>query len=132
MVSSGLSDRCISFEIFGTFNFYQQDMGYVCFTGNVEYKLRNYLIRFFTHLLFLINYIFLLFFSFQFFNVIILLFESIYYYMPNIWIVFAVVLWEGLLGGAAYVNTFYRMSTEVMRLLLKLRYCRAIIIIISY
>lgn len=51
----------------------------------------------------------------QFANVIILLFESIYYYMPNIWIVFAIVLWEGLLGGGAYVNTFYRMSTEIPR-----------------
>ncbi|XP_011142797.1 battenin [Harpegnathos saltator] len=49
----------------------------------------------------------------QFVNVIILLFETLYYYIPNIWIVFAVVLWEGLLGGGAYVNTFYRMSTEI-------------------
>ncbi|XP_020291122.1 battenin isoform X1 [Pseudomyrmex gracilis] len=51
----------------------------------------------------------------QFINVIILLFEAIYYYIPNIWIVFALVLWEGLLGGGAYVNTFYRMSTEIPR-----------------
>lgn len=51
----------------------------------------------------------------QFVNVIILLFDSIYYYIPNIWIVFAIVLWEGLLGGGAYVNTFYRMSTEIPR-----------------
>ncbi|KAL2738790.1 battenin [Vespula squamosa] len=51
----------------------------------------------------------------QFFNVIILLFETIYYYIPNIWIIFSVVLWEGLLGGGAYVNTFYRMSTEIPR-----------------
>ncbi|KAL6259003.1 hypothetical protein P5V15_008925 [Pogonomyrmex californicus] len=51
----------------------------------------------------------------QFINVIILLFETIYYYIPNIWIVFAIVLWEGLLGGGAYVNTFYRMSTEIPR-----------------
>ncbi|XP_014467524.1 PREDICTED: battenin [Dinoponera quadriceps] len=49
----------------------------------------------------------------QFVNVIILLFETLYYYIPNIWIVFAIVLWEGLLGGGAYVNTFYRMSTEI-------------------
>lgn len=55
--------------------------------------------------------------SFQFVNVIILLFETLYYYIPNIWIVFAIVLWEGLLGGGAYVNTFYRMSTEVTRLI---------------
>jgi len=52
---------------------------------------------------------------FQFVNVIILLFEAIYFYIPNIWIVFAIVLWEGLLGGGAYVNTFFRMSTEVTR-----------------
>ncbi|KAL0108823.1 hypothetical protein PUN28_014146 [Cardiocondyla obscurior] len=51
----------------------------------------------------------------QFANVVILLFETIYYYIPNIWIVFALVLWEGLLGGGAYVNTFYRMSTEIPR-----------------
>lgn len=51
----------------------------------------------------------------QFFNVIILLFEALFYYMPSIWLVFAFVLWEGLLGGGAYVNTFYRMSTEIPR-----------------
>lgn len=50
---------------------------------------------------------------FQFFNVIIVLFEVIYFFMPSIWIIFAVVFWEGLLGGGAYVNTFYRMSKEV-------------------
>ncbi|XP_011698536.1 PREDICTED: battenin [Wasmannia auropunctata] len=49
----------------------------------------------------------------QFVNVIILLFDTLYYYIPNIWIVFALGLWEGLLGGAAYVNTFYRMSSEI-------------------
>lgn len=52
-------------------------------------------------------------FSFQFINVIILLFEAIFYYIPNIWIVFVLVLWEGLIGGATYVNTFYRISTEI-------------------
>jgi battenin len=39
--------------------------------------------------------------------------EVIYLFVPSIWIIFAAVLWEGLLGGAAYVNTYYRMSTEV-------------------
>lgn len=33
--------------------------------------------------------------------------------MPSIWIIFALVFWEGLLGGGAYVNTFYRMSKEI-------------------
>lgn len=50
---------------------------------------------------------------FQFFNVIIFLFEVIYFFMPSIWLIFAVVFWEGLLGGGAYVNTFYRMAKEV-------------------
>ncbi|XP_020711356.2 battenin [Athalia rosae] len=49
----------------------------------------------------------------QFLNIILLTFETVYYYIPNIWIVFAIVLWEGFLGGGAYVNTFYRMSKEI-------------------
>lgn len=39
--------------------------------------------------------------------------EAIFYYTPSFWIVLALTLWEGLLGGAAYVNTFYRISSEV-------------------
>ncbi|XP_041828376.1 battenin [Melanotaenia boesemani] len=35
-----------------------------------------------------------------------------YQFLPSVWFVFAVVLYEGLLGGAAYVNTFYFISTE--------------------
>jgi len=50
---------------------------------------------------------------FQFLNVIFFTFEAVYLFVPSIWIIFAAVLWEGLLGGAAYVNTFYRMSVEV-------------------
>lgn len=50
---------------------------------------------------------------FQFLNVIFFTFEAVYLFVPSIWIIFAAVLWEGLLGGAAYVNTFYRMSIEV-------------------
>ncbi|XP_051171837.1 battenin [Leptopilina boulardi] len=49
----------------------------------------------------------------QFVNVIILLFESIYFYIPSFWIVFALVFWEGLLGGGAYVNTFYKISRQL-------------------
>ncbi|XP_066598121.1 battenin [Prorops nasuta] len=49
----------------------------------------------------------------QLINVIILTCESVFYFMHNAWIVLALVLWEGLLGGAAYVNTFYRISKEV-------------------
>ncbi|XP_069693085.1 battenin isoform X2 [Periplaneta americana] len=49
----------------------------------------------------------------QFINVIFFTTEAIYLFLPSIWIVFAAVLWEGLLGGGAYVNTFYQISTEV-------------------
>lgn len=50
---------------------------------------------------------------FQCINVVYFLTEVIWFYTPTIWIVFVIVLWEGLLGGGAYVNTFYRMSKEI-------------------
>lgn len=73
---------------------------------------------------------------FQLINVALFLVEVATFISPSIWIVFVVVLWEGLvltfcivnsqfpnleyflsdfslLGGGAYVNTFYRMSKEV-------------------
>ncbi|XP_055687173.1 battenin [Lutzomyia longipalpis] len=49
----------------------------------------------------------------QLINVIFFLFEVFYFFSPSIWLIFAVVFWEGLLGGGAYVNTFYRMSIEL-------------------
>ncbi|XP_036408536.1 battenin [Megalops cyprinoides] len=43
----------------------------------------------------------------------LLLFFSVYYqFLPNAPVVFAIVTYEGLLGGAAYVNTFYFISKE--------------------
>lgn len=50
---------------------------------------------------------------FQFINVAIVLTEVLTYFLPTIWIIFGVVLWEGLLSGSAYVNTYYRMSIEI-------------------
>lgn len=50
---------------------------------------------------------------FQFVNVVYFLFEIFYFFTPNIWIIFAIVLWEGLLGGGAYVNTFYKISKDI-------------------
>ncbi|XP_055385595.1 battenin-like [Condylostylus longicornis] len=50
---------------------------------------------------------------FQMINVIYFLNEVIFYITPTIWIVFVIVLWEGLLGGGAYVNTFYKMSKDI-------------------
>ncbi|EAT38159.1 AAEL009909-PB [Aedes aegypti] len=49
----------------------------------------------------------------QFVNVIYFTFEAVYLFTPTIWIIFVLILWEGLLGGGGYVNTFYRMQIEV-------------------
>ncbi|KAL7030252.1 hypothetical protein ACKWTF_006589 [Chironomus riparius] len=46
-------------------------------------------------------------------NVIFFTFEAYYMFTPSIWIIFALIVFEGLLGGGSYVNTFYRMSREI-------------------
>lgn len=43
-------------------------------------------------------------------NVFYFMFESIFAFTPSIWIVFGVILLEGLIGGAAYVNTYFTRS----------------------
>ncbi|XP_067683725.1 battenin-like isoform X2 [Haliotis asinina] len=48
----------------------------------------------------------------QFVNLAVLLTQVFYRYIPNFWIIIAIVFFEGLLGGAAYVNTFYRVRKE--------------------
>lgn len=40
--------------------------------------------------------------------------EAVYLFVPSIWIIFVIIFIEGLQGGLAYVNTYYRMSQEVM------------------
>nr|XP_043906818.1 battenin isoform X1 [Solea senegalensis] len=45
-------------------------------------------------------------------NAVLLLFAVRYLFLPSAWLVFVIVLYEGLLGGAAYVNTFYFISKE--------------------
>lgn len=45
-------------------------------------------------------------------NAVFLLFAVRYLFLPSAWLVFVIVLYEGLLGGAAYVNTFYFISKE--------------------
>uniref|UniRef100_A0A7E4UPT7 Battenin n=1 Tax=Panagrellus redivivus TaxID=6233 RepID=A0A7E4UPT7_PANRE len=40
-------------------------------------------------------------------------FEAIYLFLPHIWIVFIIIVFEGLLGGACYVNTYYHVHREV-------------------
>lgn len=41
------------------------------------------------------------------------LIDAIEYFVPHITMVFLLILYEGLLGGAAYVNTFRAIHTEV-------------------
>ncbi|XP_008328819.1 battenin isoform X2 [Cynoglossus semilaevis] len=48
----------------------------------------------------------------QLVNAILLLFAVRFLFLPSAWLVFAIVLYEGLLGGAAYVNAFYFISKE--------------------
>lgn len=53
-------------------------------------------------------------------NVIYFTLEAIYGFSASPWIVAVLVLWEGLLGGGAYVNTYFLISKEV-RLVVVLR-----------
>lgn len=46
-------------------------------------------------------------------NVVLFSVEAVFWIVPSIWIVLGFILWEGLLGGGAYVNTFYRISEEI-------------------
>ncbi|XP_029462927.1 battenin isoform X2 [Rhinatrema bivittatum] len=45
-------------------------------------------------------------------NMVFLLFAVYYMFIPSIYIVMALIVYEGLLGGAAYVNTFNNISQE--------------------
>ncbi|XP_069779257.1 battenin-like [Narcine bancroftii] len=49
----------------------------------------------------------------QFVNLLFLLFVAWYSFLPSIWIMFAIILYEGLLGGAGYVNAFNNIRDEV-------------------
>uniref|UniRef100_A0A914D4Z6 F-box domain-containing protein n=1 Tax=Acrobeloides nanus TaxID=290746 RepID=A0A914D4Z6_9BILA len=45
-------------------------------------------------------------------NAILFFFNAIYMFIPHIWIVLILIFYEGLLGGASYVNTFSRIHEE--------------------
>lgn len=48
----------------------------------------------------------------QVLNAVLLMFAVWLQFLPSTWLVFVIILYEGLLGGAAYVNTFYFISKE--------------------
>ena len=49
----------------------------------------------------------------QYVNLVILLLHALFDFIPTVWIVFVIMFWEGLLGGAVYVNTFASITEEV-------------------
>jgi battenin len=46
-------------------------------------------------------------------NLGLLTLQALFDFIPSVWIVFGVVFWEGLLGGAVYVNTFAEIMERV-------------------
>lgn len=46
-------------------------------------------------------------------NLVLLTIQSLTGIIPSIYIVFAIIFWEGLLGGLVYVNTFAEISDHV-------------------
>ena len=46
-------------------------------------------------------------------NLVLLTIQSLFNIFPSVYIVFAIMFWEGLLGGLVYVNTFAEISDKV-------------------
>ena len=49
----------------------------------------------------------------QIINVLIALSQIFFGYMPSIWIIIVLILWEGIVAGSCYVNAFNLVSIEV-------------------
>ena len=49
----------------------------------------------------------------QIVNFAVLTAHALLYFLPNVWTIFAIFFWAGLLGGAVYVNAFAKISDEV-------------------
>lgn len=50
---------------------------------------------------------------FQCLNLLVLGLHALFPFIPNVYCVFLIVFWEGLLGGLVYVSTFRRIQEEV-------------------
>ncbi|KAK9778242.1 putative Batten's disease protein Cln3 [Seiridium cardinale] len=46
-------------------------------------------------------------------NLVLLTLHAIFFFIPSVYIVFLVIFWEGLLGGAVYVNTFAEIMENI-------------------
>ncbi|KAK0849208.1 battenin CLN3 protein [Friedmanniomyces endolithicus] len=49
----------------------------------------------------------------QVLNLVVLTAHAVVPFLPNVWVVFGVVFWEGLLGGLVYVSTYAAVREEV-------------------
>ncbi|CAL8082679.1 unnamed protein product [Calicophoron daubneyi] len=45
-------------------------------------------------------------------NFVLFLTQVLYRFIPSIWIIFVLILYEGCLGGLSYVNTFFRVIKD--------------------
>jgi battenin len=59
-----------------------------------------------THKLYLLSIL-------QIVNLVLLILQSLLGWIPSVWLVFLIIFWEGLLGGAVYVNTFAEIMESV-------------------
>ncbi|KAK6382388.1 battenin CLN3 protein [Exophiala oligosperma] len=46
-------------------------------------------------------------------NLVLLASHAIFNFIPNVYFIFAIIFWEGLLGGLVYVNTFGEISDKI-------------------
>lgn len=46
-------------------------------------------------------------------NLVLLMLHAVLNFIPSVYVVFVVIFWEGLLGGAVYVNTFAEIMEHV-------------------
>lgn len=46
-------------------------------------------------------------------NLAVLILHALYDFIPNVYWIFAIIFWEGLLGGLVYVNTFAEIMDAV-------------------
>ncbi|KAF3083917.1 battenin CLN3 protein [Orbilia oligospora] len=49
----------------------------------------------------------------QFANLTLLTAHAIWNFIPNVWFIFLIIFWEGILGGLVYVNTFAEITDNV-------------------
>jgi battenin len=46
-------------------------------------------------------------------NLVVLTMQALLFFLPSVYILFVIIFWEGLLGGAVYVNCFAKILEEV-------------------